>query len=237
MEQNRRETFLESIQSRTSSIEIINLSLLSFNQAREYQQNRLQLVRSSTVQECIFICEHPHTLSLGKQTKDSHLGTTKILSPEPDVEIVHADRGGSITYHGPGQIVMYPVINLRKRRLGVKNFVELGLKSAQAVLNELGIDTTISFEKVGIWVESTDGFMRKILSVGLRIEKGISNHGFSLNVCPALERFFDFFPCGEPGNLVSSISFEKPSLKISPQEVGEMWANYFVQSLQAVAKV
>lgn len=139
--------------------------------------------------DVVLFCEHPPTLSLGKRTLPEHV--LSVRQSHPEIAIAQADRGGCATYHGPGQLIIYPVISLRERRLGVRGFVDTGLRSIESVLLALGLAASRKMDPAGVWVGG-----RKIASVGLRITEGITNHGFSLNVNCDLQPFSAFVPCG-----------------------------------------
>jgi len=141
-----------------------------------------------------------------------------------DIETIKTDRGGQITYHGPGQIVMYPLVNLRRHRLGVKRLVERIEQSMIDVLADLGIKSQRREDAPGVFVGDA-----KIGALGLRIRKGSSYHGLSLNVDMDLTPFSNIDPCGFQGLRVTQISDHADQVDL--EQIGEALAASFVNSL------
>ena len=133
----------------------------------------------------IWFTEHPPVYTLGLNARREHL-----LAPD-EIPVVQVDRGGQVTYHGPGQLMIYPLIDLRRARLGVRDLVT-GLERAVIdVVAEYGIDAVARRDAPGVYVDG-----RKIASVGLRIRRGASFHGMALNIEMDLEPFNRIDPCG-----------------------------------------
>jgi lipoate-protein ligase B len=188
-----------------------------FSYAREVQGELVERRIRGEIEDTIIFCEHPPTLSLGRRV-DSESPEYAVCDWEArGVEVVRAARGGEATYHGPGQLLLYPVISLRARGLGVKRFVEIGLRVISSALEEVcGLDTEAMLNPAGVWVGGPQrGYPgRKIGSVGLRIVSGVSSHGFSLNVLGGGEMSKYFNPCGLAGVELSSIGQELKSTRI-----------------------
>src|SRR3569623_154265 len=143
----------------------------------------------------IWWVEHPPVFTVGMNGKPEHL-----LAPG-NIPVVHIDRGGQVTYHGPGQIVIYPLLDLRRLRLGVRELVS-GLEQAViAVLAGYGIDAVGRRGAPGVYVDGA-----KIAALGLRVRRGCCYHGLSLNVAMDLEPFGRINPCGYPGLPVTQMS-------------------------------
>lgn len=141
----------------------------------------------TTPDEC-WLLEHEPVLTLGQAGKESHIiGATGI-------PVVHADRGGQVTYHGPGQLVMYWLVDLKRRNLGVKAYVGLIEQAIIAVLGDYGIEASLREGAPGVYVGNA-----KIASLGLRVRKGCSYHGLALNVSTDLSAFHAINPCGYQG--------------------------------------
>ena len=148
----------------------------------------------STADE-IWMAEHPPVFTLGLNAKREHL-----LSPG-DVPVVQIDRGGQVTYHGPGQLLVYPLIDLRRQGLGVRQMVVALEDAVIAYAAELGISATGSREAPGVYVEGA-----KLASIGLRIRRGSSYHGLALNVGLDLAPFDRINVCGYPGLAVTRLA-------------------------------
>lgn len=186
------------------------LGRISFLEGRRIQEDLVQKRLAEQIPDTILFCEHPPTLSLGWRTKSEDANTSAEFWSARGVEMVRANRGGSATYHGPGQLVIYPVVSLRARGIGVKRFVQAGLNAIAGWLGEQGVRAVERYDAVGIWVPRPDGAGpgAKICSIGLKIEHGVTNHGFSVNVAGDLSVFRLFHPCGLREAAVTSVEAE-----------------------------
>lgn len=144
----------------------------------------------------IWFLEHPPVFTLGLAGKIEH-----VLAPG-NIPVLHIDRGGQVTYHGPGQLVVYPLIDLKRLRLGVRALVEAIENSVIATLKDFGIAAVSQREAPGVYTH--DG--RKLASLGLRVRHGCSYHGLAFNVDMDLEPFSRINPCGYTGLQMSQVS-------------------------------
>ena len=142
----------------------------------------------------IWVCEHPPVYTLGQAGRQEHILNTA------DIPVVQSDRGGQVTYHGPGQVVVYTLVNLRRSDLGVREMVVRLENSVIALLAEHGIEAAGRRDAPGVYVDEA-----KIAALGLRIRNGCSYHGLSLNVDMDLAPFADIDPCGFPGLRVTQL--------------------------------
>ena len=145
----------------------------------------------------MWLVEHPPVYTLGRNGKEEH-----ILDPG-EIPVVHTDRGGQVTYHGPGQAVAYCLLDLRRRGMGVRELVSLLEASVIALLGDQGIAAAARRDAPGVYVDG-----RKIAAVGLRIKQGRSYHGLSLNVAMDLTPFRRINPCGYAGMAVTQLCDE-----------------------------
>ncbi len=162
----------------------------------------------------IWLVEHPPVFTQGQAGKAEH-----ILAPG-DIPVVQSDRGGQVTYHGPGQQVVYVLLNLRRRKLGVRELVTVLEQTVVTTLAELGIEAYARPDAPGVYVEQ-----RKICSLGLRIRKGCSFHGLALNVAMDLSPFSRINPCGYAGMEMTQVSQWVPDatpLQLAPRLVENM---------------
>jgi lipoyl(octanoyl) transferase len=150
--------------------------------------------RESSTPDEIWFVEHPPVFTLGLNASREHL-----LRPG-DIPVVQIDRGGQVTYHGPGQLVVYPLIDLRRRPLGVRELVVALENAIIACVAELGVSATGSRQAPGVYVEGA-----KLASVGLRIRRGASYHGLALNVSLDLKPFERINVCGHRGLTVTRL--------------------------------
>jgi len=143
----------------------------------------------------IWFLEHPPVFTLGMNARPEHLLATG------DIPVVQIDRGGQVTYHGPGQLVVYPLLDLNRARLGVRALVEGIERAIVATVAEWGIEALGRRDAPGVYVGP-----RKIASVGLRIRRGFCYHGLALNVAMDLEPFRRINPCGYSGLEMTQVS-------------------------------
>jgi lipoyl(octanoyl) transferase len=151
--------------------------------------------RGSSTRDEIWFVEHPPVFTLGLNASREH-----VLRPG-DIPVVQIDRGGQVTYHGPGQLVVYPLIDLRRHPLGVRELVVALENAIIAYVAELGVAATGSRAAPGVYVDGA-----KLASVGLRIRRGASYHGLALNVSLDLQPFERINVCGHPGLTVTRLA-------------------------------
>ena len=156
---------------------------------------RLVDVRGPGTPDEIWFLEHPPVFTLGMNSKPEHLLGTG------DIPVVQIDRGGQVTYHGPGQLVVYPLLDLGRAKLGVRALVQGIERAIVATVAEWGIEAYGRRDAPGVYVGP-----RKLASVGLRIRRGCSYHGLALNVAMDLEPFRRINPCGYAGLEMTQVS-------------------------------
>jgi lipoyl(octanoyl) transferase len=148
--------------------------------------------RLGTLATDLFLCvEHPPVFTLGRRGNKEHLGVSETFLRERTIAVVPIERGGEITYHGPGQLVLYPIINLRQARLGVSDYVYLLENLMLRLAADFGVQASRDARNHGIWVGNS-----KLGSIGIAIRHGITFHGLALNVDLDLEPFSWINPCG-----------------------------------------
>ena len=157
-------------------------------------QRMVDLVSLELFEEEIWFLSHPPVYTLGTAASKEH-----ILNPK-NIEIIQTDRGGEVTYHGPGQLVIYFLIDVKKRNLGPRKLVEMLENYLLALLKEYKIDGSLICGSPGVYVNHA-----KIASIGLRIKKGRSYHGISLNTDMDLSPFYGINPCGYKGLQVTQL--------------------------------
>ncbi len=177
---------------------------------------RAESVAIGQEDEVIYSCEHQPVYTTGRRGVDNRLGA------ELPAPVVHSDRGGEMTFHGTGQIMLYPVMNLRKREIGVKQYVFLLEQSCIELLKEHGVDSKRNCGFPGVWTEKG-----KIAALGVRINKGVAYHGMALNVHVDPAWFAAINPCGLQSGVVSICNFTEP-LPLS--ELADQWQRH-LQSL------
>lgn len=171
----------------------------------------------------LWLLQHPPVFTQGQAGRAEHL-----LAPD-DIPVIQVDRGGQVTYHGPGQWVIYLLVDLRRRGLGVRDLVDLIERSIVALLAEYGIEAAPDPAAPGVYVAG-----EKIASLGLRVRRGCSYHGLSLNVDMDLEPFRRINPCGHAGLQVTSMAMLLPGRRVDMEAVGKRLLRVVSDNLQQV---
>jgi lipoyl(octanoyl) transferase len=174
---------------------IIEAGLIGYTAALELQRRLVEARKSGDVPDVLLFCEHPHVITLGRNGKMEHLRAGDRLLAQMNVEFEPTDRGGDITYHGPGQIVGYPILDLTQHRRDVRWYVEQLEEMMIRATADFGVRAGRAEGRHGIWVESSAG-EEKLAALGVRLSRWITSHGFAYNVSTDL-RYFDLIvPCG-----------------------------------------
>ena len=176
------------------SIEIIDLGTQDYQSVWQRMRDFTD-TRTNKTNDQLWIVEHPSVFTLGQAGKPEH-----VLNPG-GIPVIQTDRGGQVTYHGPGQLVIYLMVDLRRRKLGVRQLVNLIEQAIIKTLSDYNIEGKTRPNAPGVYVDDA-----KIAALGLRVRKGCSYHGLSLNVDMDLEPFSRINPCGFPNLSVTQIS-------------------------------
>lgn len=174
--------------------------------------------RTPTSADQLWLLQHPAIFTLGQAGKPEHL-----LHPG-DIPVIRTDRGGQVTYHGPGQLIAYLLLDLRRARLGIRALVTQLEQAVISILADHGIFAVSKPDAPGVYVAD-----RKISSVGLRVRRGCSLHGLSLNVDMDLEPFSRINPCGYPGLLVTQLA--NLGIRIDIPNLGREFSNHLATGL------
>ncbi len=183
-----------------------------------------------TVNHLIF-CEHPHVYTLGKSGDETNLLLNDEELEEKHAEFYHVNRGGDITYHGPGQLVGYPIFDLDNFTSDIHLFLRLIEKAAIKTLHEYGIDNAAPGDEgqTGVWLDYyKKGKARKILAIGVHTSRWVTMHGFALNVNTDLSYFSNIVPCAIPDKSVTSLQKEL-GRKIDMEEAKERMKKYLAE--------
>ena len=156
----------------------------------------------------LVFCEHPHVFTLGKSGQQNNLLVNDAFLKKIHASYYRSNRGGDITYHGPGQIVGYPIFDLEKLKLGVKEYIHRLEESIILTLKDYGITATRLEGATGVWLQTDTPQVRKICAIGVRVSRAITMHGFALNVNTDLSYFSYINPCGLPDKGVTSMQKE-----------------------------
>jgi lipoate-protein ligase B len=151
--------------------------------------------------ERLILVEHPPVITTGRRPVGmQHLVASKEMLAQMGVELVESDRGGDVTFHGPGQLVAYPIVRLADHRLSVSGYVHQLERVLVEMVGEFGVEAHVDPSAVGVWVGDA-----KVAAIGVRIRRGVSMHGIALNVTTDLNYFNLIVPCGLVGRPVTSL--------------------------------
>lgn len=182
---------------------VLPLGLIDYQAAYDLQRRLHAQVVAGELPDLLLLLEHPHVYTLGRRGKQSDLLVSDTTLDELSIETHSIDRGGETTYHGPGQLVGYPIVNLRRWGGGVREYVETLERMLITALAEYGIRAHTEGKPTGVWVNDA-----KIAAIGVRVSRHVTMHGFALNVSPDMSFFDHIVSCGMPGASVTSISQE-----------------------------
>lgn len=190
-----------------------NWGVISYAKAWERQTNLFdRLVHAkqnkSVYENRIVFCQHPSVYTLGKHGKETNMLLSEDQLHELGAELFHIDRGGDITYHGPGQLVCYPILNLEDFHLGLKEYIHLLEEAVIRVCASYGIDAKRVKGATGVWLDTGTYSERKICAIGVRSSHFVTMHGLAFNVNTDLRYFSYIHPCGFINKGVTSLKKE-----------------------------
>ena len=177
-------------------IQIQDLKRKNYLDTLQIQESLRNQVLKNNSNNFLIIVEHDHVYTLGKNANSSNV-LNRIC------EIIPTQRGGDVTYHGPGQLVAYPIINLKKRKIGVKSYVSMIEKLISNILFDYGLKPHVPIKETGVWIDD-----RKIASIGIHVSRGVTMHGLAINVNTDLSYFDNIISCGIEGVKMTSMDKE-----------------------------
>ena len=177
--------------------------------------------------------EHPHVYTLGKSGDISNLLISEEKLNEIDATFYKINRGGDITYHGPGQIVGYPIIDLENYFTDIHKYLRFLEEMVILTLAEYGLKAERSKGETGVWLDVGTPFARKICAMGVRASRWVTMHGFALNINSNLGYFDHMIPCGIKGKAVTSLHVELGKSEVSMTEVKEKLLKHFIRLFDA----
>lgn len=183
---------------------IIDLGLISYTEAYALQQRLVAARKANAIEDVLLFCEHPHVITLGRNANRANLLASENVLRQKNVELHTTNRGGDITYHGPGQIVGYPILNLDKIKRDVGWYVRALEEAMIRASADFGVTAYRVPGKTGIWVEAIPA-EEKLAAIGVHISRWVSSHGFAYNVSTDLRNFDLIIPCGITGRKATSL--------------------------------
>ncbi len=220
------------------------LGLKDYKETWEYQEslfknildikvkNRREDAGLETPNHFLFV-EHPHVYTLGKSGDMSNLLLNEQQLTEKGATFYKINRGGDITYHGPGQIVGYPILDLDNFFTDIHKYLRFLEEMVISTLKEYGLQAVRSEGETGVWLDVGTPFARKICAMGVRASRWVTMHGFALNVNADLGYFDNIIPCGIKGKAVTSLNVELGVKEVSIEEVKQKLLKHFKRLFEA----
>lgn len=224
-------------------VALTNLGLVPYADALALQHRLVDARKRSEGEDTLLLLEHPPVFTLGRNAHEEHILASREFLTEMGIEVYRVERGGDVTYHGPGQLVGYPILDLHAYRMDVAWYVRSLEDVLIRTLNSYGLDARRAGldengkrdpKLVGVWIDNPtdDPLVRqinpeaKVAQIGARIERWITYHGFALNVDPIMEHFQFIVPCGLSDKPVTSLA-QALNKQVSMQDVRERIAKAF----------
>ncbi len=179
----------------------LNLETVPYAQALDLQHRIVNARKRGDLNDILILLEHPPVFTLGRNANDSNILASRDLLHQQGIEVFRVERGGDVTYHGPDQLVGYPILDLRNFRQDVGWYVRSLEQTLIRAVSDFGIQGRRIEKLVGVWVDDA-----KIAQIGARIENWITYHGFALNVDPDMTHFDLIVPCGISDKAVTSMA-------------------------------
>lgn len=192
------------------------LGRLDYHEALALQKRLAADRADERIGDQLLLLEHPSVLTLGRTSDPAHIRADAATLAGRGIEVVRVERGGEVTYHGPGQLVAYPIIGLSRRGLMIRPLVRALEAALIATCAALGVAAGRRDGHPGCWCDPDGAAPRKIGALGLRVERGVSYHGIALNVTVDLADFELIDPCGIPGVVSTSIARERGDPDAAP---------------------
>tara|TARA_B110000008_G_C16765207_1_gene482304 strand:+ start:103 stop:768 length:666 start_codon:yes stop_codon:yes gene_type:complete len=206
----------------------ISNKIINYEDSIEIMESRVEHISSKKKPELLWFLEHPPIYTAGTSSIDSD------LLKKNKFPVYKTSRGGEYTYHGPGQRIVYIMINLRERNYDIRKFVNKLENWIIQSLEDIGVKSQLINGKVGVWINNNDQPEEKIASIGLRVRKGITFHGISINVNPNLDHFDGIISCGNKGNGVTSL--KKLGIILPTKKIDEVLLKNFEKNFRANTK-
>ncbi|MFV9552384.1 lipoyl(octanoyl) transferase LipB [Algibacter sp. PT7-4] len=225
-------------------IELQDLGLKDYKQTWDYQENLFKAIVDSKIKNrreaagletknYFLFVEHPHVYTLGKSGDITNLLVDETQLKAKNATFYKVNRGGDITYHGPGQIVGYPILDLDNFFTDIHKYLRFLEEMIILTLAEYGLKAERSPGETGVWLDVGTPFARKICAMGVRASRWVTMHGFALNVNADLGYFDLMIPCGIKGKAVTSLNVELGKKEVNETEVKEKLIKHFTNLFEA----
>ncbi len=226
-------------------VRFIDLGLIDYKQAWDFQEKLFDGIVQTKISNrnltenqqqptnnYLIFCEHPHVYTLGKSGDEQNLLVNETQLKEKQATYYKINRGGDITYHGPGQIVGYPILDLDNFFTDIHKYLRYLEEMVILTLREYGIESGRSEGETGVWLDTGNPLkVRKICAMGVRASRWVTMHGFAFNVNTDLDYFNNIIPCGIVDKSVTSLNKEL-GYEVNEEEVKNKMKNHFVNLFQ-----
>ena len=228
------------------TIEVQDLGLRDYKGVWDFQEklfkatidikikNRRESAGLITPNHLLFV-SHPHVYTLGKSGDMTNLLLSESQLQSKGATFYKINRGGDITYHGPGQVVGYPILDLENFFTDIHKFLRFLEDTIILTLEEYGIKAERSPGETGVWLDVGTPFARKICAMGVRASRWVTMHGFALNINADLGYFDNIIPCGIRGKAVTSLNIELGKERVNEKEVKEKLLKHFLTLFEAIS--
>ncbi len=224
--------------------ELQQLGLRDYKDTWDYQEELFQKILNLKIKNrreelnletpnYFLVVEHPHVYTLGKSGDIKHLLISEEELEKRNAKYYKINRGGDITYHGPGQLVGYPILDLENFFTDIHKYLRLLEEMVILTLDEYGVKAERSPGETGVWLDVGTPFARKICAMGVRASRWVTMHGFALNVNANLGYFDNIVPCGIKGKAVTSLNVELGKKEIPMEDVQEKLLKHFSRLFEA----
>ncbi len=220
-----------------ASFKILDWKLIPYSIAYEQQKKIFEetinkKANQNQVENTLIFCEHPHVITVGKHGKSTNLLFPENLLNEKEISLFHIDRGGDVTYHGPGQLVVYPIFDLDTFHIGLKSYIHLLEESIIILLKEYNINAERLNGATGVWLETDNpSKTRKICAIGVKSNRFVTMHGLALNINTELDYFRFINPCGFIDKGVTSMQQELGKTidkELVKKQLSDIFHNLFI---------
>ena len=212
-------------------MDVRRLGLVPYREAWALQQELAADRRAGRIPDTVVLLQHPHTYTIGRSGTRDHVFLTERELAERDITCLEVDRGGDVTYHGPGQLVGYPILDLGPTP-DVGRYLRLLEGSLIDVLADFGVSADRLSGYTGVWIGN-----RKIAAIGVKVAQGVTTHGFALNVATDLSYFSHILPCGIPDKGITSMAVELGDRAPAMVDVEDAFLTEFQARIEATGPV
>jgi lipoyl(octanoyl) transferase len=203
-------------------LNVVFLGKCDYERALNIQYKILDKRQKGEIGDTLILVEHPNVITIGRHGDRSNVVASEEYLKNRDIDVINTNRGGDVTYHGEGQVVGYPIIDIMQRKMGVKEFVaNLEEIFIQLLKDKYNIEAGRYPEFTGVWIDN-----RKITAIGLAVKRGVTMHGFAFNVNTNLEHFKLIVPCGISDKGVTSVE-QLTGEKIDFTSINKLVLEYF----------